>query len=52
VRKEYIVKKIGKGTEEDPYRADLEGIDVKEGSIIQVLQDLGDKLKIEVIYDE
>jgi len=52
VRKEYIVQKIGKGTEKDPYRADLERIDIKEGSIVQVLEDLGDKLKIEVIYDE
>jgi len=33
---------------EDPYRADLAGIDVPVGAIVQVEEDLGDKVKITI----
>jgi len=50
VRKEYIVQKIGSGTEEDPFRPDTSGIDVPTGAIVQVEEDLGDKMKISVSF--
>jgi len=50
VRKEYIVQKVGSGTMEDPFRPGLAEIDVSEGAIVQLLEDLGNKVKVEVIH--
>jgi hypothetical protein len=44
----YIVRKIGTGTEDDPVQPELSEIKIKYGSIIQIIEDLGDKFKIEV----
>ncbi|MHC1623675.1 MAG: hypothetical protein ACXQTR_03700 [Candidatus Methanospirareceae archaeon] len=48
-KKVYTVPKVGRGTEDDPIRPDLSGIEVPYSAIIQVRKDLGDKFEIEVI---
>jgi len=50
MREEHVVPKIGSGTGEDPYRPDLSEVDVPYGAIVQIIEDLGSKVKIEVVF--
>jgi len=49
VRKELIVPKTGSGTDDDPYRPDTSEIAIPAGAIVQTVEDLGEKVRIEVL---
>jgi len=51
-RKQYIVKKIGKGTMEDPFRPDVSGLEIPYGASINVLKDGKDEMLVEVWFNE